>query len=157
MLRRQETRLCDETAVHFCRCIGIPSYVVNVEKSSSAIGIRTCVSREWTDLSAKRPTLREHRRLVLLLLQCRNAMCSTAAQVTDLRLLIRVIQPKRFSDQSTKIRLSFKYWIWETEWFCPILENWIERGLRRLKNKVALSYGEKIFESKFKLLIIKRK
>ena len=69
----------------------------------------------------------------------------------------RVVQPKKFSDQSPKIRLSFRYWIWETVWFCPILGNRREWGLRRLKHKVSLSYDEKIFESKFKLLFIKRK
>ena len=35
---------------------------------------------------------------------------------------IRVIQPERFSTESAKTKLSYKYWIKEAEWFGPILQ-----------------------------------
>ena len=65
---------------------------------------------------------------------------------------ISVIQPKQFSRESPKIRLSSGYLFMEAEWFLPILQNCRAKGLRRLKNWVSLNYGNKIFGSKIKLL-----
>ena len=35
---------------------------------------------------------------------------------------LREIQPERFSTESAKTKLSYKYWIMDAEWFGPILQ-----------------------------------
>ena len=63
-------------------------------------------------------------------------------------LCISVIQPKKFSRESPKIRLSFRYLFMEAEWFLPILQNRRARGLRRCKKQV--SANPSILTQKFK-------
>ena len=63
-----------------------------------------------------------------------------------------VIQQKKISRESPKIRLSFRYSFMEAEWFLPILQNHRAKGLRRLKNWVSPNYSKKIFGLQFKLL-----
>ena len=52
-------------------------------------------------------------------------------------ILNRVIQQKKISSQSPKIRLSFRYSFMEAEWFLPILQNRRAKGLRRCKKQVS--------------------
>ena len=59
-------------------------------------------------------------------LLCKNALIS-----------ICVIQPKKISRESPKIRLSFRYSFMEAEWFLSILQNHRAKGLRRCKKQMS--------------------